>query len=61
MIAVQVTAAVSAQAGASGSEKPVATFSSALVQFTCVTSLAARAREVIFFLETPPSPCLWQH
>lgn len=55
MIAVQVTAAVSVQAGAGGWVKPVTAISSGLV---CLVVLPARAKEIFFFLQPTTSPCL---
>lgn len=56
MIAVQVTAAVSVQAGAGSWAKPFTAISSGLV---CLVVLPARAREeIFFFLQPTTSPCL---
>lgn len=54
MIAVQVTAAVSVQAGAGGWEKPVVAFSSGLVWCGLVVLPARPREEIFFFFCNPP-------
>ena len=59
MIAVQVTAAVSVQAGAGGWEKPVTAFGSGLVWFSCVTSKSKR-RDIFLATHHVTMPVPWQ-